>query len=183
MWNELERHWTIRASLMKLNAHWVHSFMVLCQSPPSPGNWHHTSEASRSHGFNSGRLCHALPTKPQISVLLWPPISPRFVLLRLFLPIHIFQLSLFFCLYSICSFIPLLHASHTTVEVWHQQLAKSCKFGSFKGLFGIELTSIQRSFVWSKKKTFLCGILQRTTVSGYWSTAIGLPTKLDRFPY
>lgn len=118
----------------------------LSQSPQSweltPHHW------IRSHGFNSGRLCHALPTKPWISVPLWPHLA-TFRLSKTLPNTTHFTLVLIFCLYTVFTHLFLFNAPHTIVEVWQQQLVKSCKFCLFKGLFGMELSSIQRNFAWS----------------------------------
>lgn len=133
---------------MKLNGHWVHSFFphIRCVDPSSPGNWHHTIESNHMASTVVGCATHC--QQSQESLPLWAHLS-TFCLSKTLPNTTHFTLVLIFCLYTVFTHLFLFNAPHTIVEVWQQQLVKSCKFWLFKGLFGIELSSIQRNFAWS----------------------------------
>lgn len=151
----------------------IHSWC--CVNLPSPGNKHHTSEASRSHGFNSGRLCHALPSRPQISVTLWPHLSMFCPFKTLPISTH-FPLVLIFCLYCICllfaiPLFPLLFSG--TVDVWHQSnLTPNFDYiRALKHRINQQSEDLRLVEHWKKfldlEFSFLYDILQRTINSGY----------------
>lgn len=105
MWNELlQQHWTIGALLIKLNACRVHSFVVLCQSPPVLGIDTTPVEPVDHMALTvAGCAMHCQQSHKCLSL----PVGQRWHYLSKSLPLSIdFPLIHVFCLYCVCSLSP-----------------------------------------------------------------------------